>query len=213
MRRVFGLESGWQRLKGFYFAIPARRARPASVIFNTFKTLVQSGLLWLVFLGVGPFCAFEVESKLRLGGWPVPRFGVPLVGCVSLFCGGWLVAWSSAWVLIRWGQGTPLPLDATNRLVVRGPYRWIRNPMACASLVQGVAVGLALGSPLVLLYVLCGALMWNTLARPWEEADMEARFGVQFQNYKQAVRCWLPRLYPYSPDEPNTASSTRAQRT
>lgn len=85
--------------------------------------------------------------------------------------------------------------------------------MACASLLQGVAVGFALGSPLVLLYVLCGALTWNTLARPWEEADMEARFGDAFVNYKQAVRCWLPRLHPFSPDEPDAASSPLAERT
>lgn len=123
MRRVFGMESGWRRVKRLYFAIPTRRAKPASVAFNLFKTLVQSVLMWLVFLGIGPFCTLFVESKLRAGGWPMPRFEVPLVLCIPLFCGGWLAAWSSAWVLVRWGQGTPLPLDATNRLVVRGPYR------------------------------------------------------------------------------------------
>ncbi len=73
--------------------------------------------------------------------------------------------------------------------------------MACASLIQGVAVGLALGSPLVLVYVLCGALAWNFGARPWEEADMEARFGEEFQRYTNAVRCWIPRLRPYSSQE------------
>ena len=202
MRRFFGLASGiWRRLKRAYFAIPVRRARPASIAFNTFKTLVQSLLMWLVFLGIGPLCVWAIESKLRLCGWPVARFWAAPEGAMGLFCLGWCVAWTSAWVLIRWGQGTPLPLDATNRLVVRGPYRWIRNPMAFASLIQGVAVGLALGSPGVLAYVLCGALAWNFGARPWEEADMEARFGEEFKRYKNAVRCWIPRLRPYSPNQ------------
>lgn len=162
--------------------------------------------MWLVFLGIGPISARFIESKLLSFGWPMPRFQVPLSLPVSLFCLGWLVAGRSAQVLVCHGQGTPLPLDATNKLVVRGPYRRVRNPMAASSLLQGVAVGLGLGSPLALLYVACGVLLWNFGARPWEEADMEARFGDEFRRYKRAVRCWLPRLRPYSPDEPQTTN-------
>ncbi len=90
MRRVFELASDvWRRLKRVYFAVPARRARPASVSFNAFKTLVQSLLMWLVFLGIGPFYAVAVESKLRLWGWPLPRFAVSLTLAAPLFCAGW----------------------------------------------------------------------------------------------------------------------------
>jgi protein-S-isoprenylcysteine O-methyltransferase Ste14 len=47
-----------------------------------------------------------------------------------------------------------------NRLVVAGPYRWVRNPMALASIAQGVAVGLILSSWLVVVYAVAGALLW-----------------------------------------------------
>jgi len=198
MRRFLRLQSDvFQFLNQTARLIPARRARPASWAFNLWKTFVQSALMWLLFLGALPLVVREVESWLLEHGWPLRRFKAPLTLAVALFGGGWMVAWSSAWVLVRWGDGTPLPLDATNRFVVRGPYRWVRNPMAFASLLQGSAVGLALGSPLVLFYVLCGAWMWNYGARPWEEADLEERHGEEYRTYKAAVRCWLPQLRPY----------------
>jgi len=198
VRRFFRLQSElFQLINQTARLIPARRARPAPWAFNLWKTLVQSALMWLLFLGVLPLIVREVESWFLEHGWPLRRFKAPAQFAAMLFVGGWMVAWSSAWVLVRYGDGTPLPLDATNNFVVRGPYRWVRNPMAFASLLQGSAVGLALGSPLVLFYVLCGAWMWNFGARLWEEADLEERHGDDYRAYKAAVSCWLPRLRPY----------------
>ena len=185
------------RLKAFYWALPARRARPASVGYNLAKTLAQTLLMWTAFLLIGPLVAWQIESWLLARGWPLSRFAPPIVVAVALFIFGWIVAWWSAWVLVRWGDGTPLPLDSTNKLVVRGPYRWVRNPMAASSLLQGAAIGLGAGSPLILIYIVAGAWIWNVLARPWEEADMRARFGADFDRYQKSVRCWWPRFAPY----------------
>lgn len=185
------------RLKAFYWSLPSRRARPASWKRNLAKTLVQTLLMWTAFLLIGPFIAWQIESWLPEQGWPLARFKQYFILAIALFIFGWLIAWWSAWVLGRWGDGTPLPVDATNKLVVRGPYRWVRNPMAAGSLLQGAAIGFAVGSPLILIYILAGALMWNTLARPWEEADMRARFGTNCERYQKSVRCWIPRLSAY----------------
>lgn len=152
--------------------------------------------MWAIFLGAGPWMAYRLESWL---GFDRFRFDFPLALAVALFGAGWIVAWLSAYFIVTRGDGTPLPLDATNALVIAGPYRWVRNPMAFASLLQGAAIGLGAGSPLVLLYVLVGALMWNYGARPWEEADLEAKFGAPYARYKGEVSCWLPRLRPHSP--------------
>ncbi len=185
------------RLKAIYWALPSRRARPATVRYNLVKTLGQTLAMWTAFLLVGPFIAWQIESWLLRHPWPFGRFAPQLPLAVALFCGGWFIAWWSAWVLVRWGDGTPLPIDATNRLVVRGPYKYVRNPMAASSLLQGAAIGFGAGSPLITLYILVGALLWNTLARPWEEADMRARFGEDYENYRANVRCWWPRFSAY----------------
>jgi len=73
----------------------------------------------------------------------------------------------------------------------------VRNPMAMGSFAQGFAVGIFLGSPLVLIYVLIGTVGWNYFVRPWEELDLERRFGEPFVRYRDNVRCWVPRLRGY----------------
>ncbi len=58
-------------------------------------------------------------------------------------------------------------------------------------------MGLYLGSSAVLLYVIAGGVVWNFLVRPWEEADLERRFGDEYRAYRAQVRCWIPRRIPY----------------
>ena len=92
------------------------------------------------------------------------------------------------------GRGTPLPLDAAREMVTSGPYAHVRNPMAISGLAQGVAVGLWMRSPLVVLYALCGGPLWCWGVRPGEEAALEERFGEPYCAYRRAVRLWWPRL-------------------
>ncbi|HEX9998730.1 MAG TPA: isoprenylcysteine carboxylmethyltransferase family protein [Abditibacterium sp.] len=177
-----------------------RQAKPASARFNLLKTLGQSLLMWVVFLSIGPFVTFQIEEFFGLDRFRF-AFQFQILLGVTLFIGGWIVAWASAYFMVTRGDGTPLPVDATRRLVVVGPYRYVRNPMAFASLCQGAAIGLMAGSPLILVYIAVGALMWNYGARPWEEHDLEAKFGADYAHYKREVRCWTPRLRPYSPPD------------
>ncbi|WP_368073083.1 isoprenylcysteine carboxylmethyltransferase family protein [Curtobacterium sp. MCBA15_009] len=100
---------------------------------------------------------------------------------------------AAAAVMSTLGDGTPLPSASANRLVVAGPYRSVRNPMALAGITQGVAVGLLLGSWLVVVYAVAGSVVWNCVVRPLEEADLERRFGDDFRRYAAQVRCWVPR--------------------
>ena len=90
------------------------------------------------------------------------------------------------------GQGTPLPIDTARELVIVGPYRYVRNPMAIAGLSQAAAVGLFLGSPGVVLYAITGAVVWSVFVQPREEADLLHRFGVRYAKYRREVSCWIP---------------------
>ena len=174
-----------------------RPSRREDVRGNVRVTLVQSLVFWLVFLGAFPLAIHTLEARFSLptfapaagDGWPWLVFAA--AGSLGLFSGT---------TMARQGRGTPLPLDCPRRLVVEGPYRFVRNPMAVAGITQAIAVGLALGSPLTIVYSLAGAWLWNTAVRPIEEADLERRFGEDFVAYREAVRCWLPRWAPYPPE-------------
>lgn len=170
-----------------------REARPANWRWNVAKTLTQTVAFWTVFLFLIPAGFLELESALGLDGW---RFTGPAgtwVG-VALFCVGGALGLTSGLVMAVRGGGTPLPADCARELVVSGPYRYLRNPMAVAGLTQGFAVGLILGSPTVILYAVAGGPVWHVFVRPWEEADLEARFGEPYRRYRARVRCWWPRL-------------------
>ncbi|HEX8463465.1 MAG TPA: isoprenylcysteine carboxylmethyltransferase family protein [Abditibacterium sp.] len=191
------METFVARLKTQLFAVRGRAAKPASTRYNLLKTLGQTLAMWTVFLAIGPLIAFAIEDFTGLVRFRFAWRGQTLIGAV-LFLLGWLIAWTSAYFMVTRGDGTPLPVDSTRKLVVAGPYRWVRNPMAFASLAQGGAIGLIAGSPLVLAYIFAGAWMWNHLARPWEEHDLERKFGAEYARYKREVRCWIPRFKPYS---------------
>ena len=178
--------------------LQGREARPAPTAWNIAKTLVQALTIWALFLFLIPAKLVQQEHAL---GLTRAEFASPLsrtvggvlfvvIGAFGLSCG--------ILMAVR-GGGTPLPLDCTQRLVIAGPYRYVRNPMAIASFTQGGTVGIYLGSPLVLAYALAGAVFWHLVLRRWEEADLERRFGAPFRRYRAQVRCWLPRRTPYEP--------------
>jgi protein-S-isoprenylcysteine O-methyltransferase Ste14 len=157
---------------------------------NLAATLGQIVVFWGFFLGIVPVVLALLERRWELGvALPWPAVGVGAVILVLASAAGL----SSAYTMSTRGGGTPLPVAMPNRLVVAGAYRWIRNPMATASIVQGVAVGMMLSSWLVVVYAVAGALLWNYAVRPHEEADLEERFGEEYRSYRDAVRCWIPR--------------------
>jgi protein-S-isoprenylcysteine O-methyltransferase Ste14 len=178
--------------------IRGREARPASRSWNVVKTLSQTAVFWSVFLFLFPWGIFALEGEAGLGSW---RFGCSAGqwGGSLLFLLGGSLGLASGFVMATHGRGTPLPSDCPRELVVSGPYRYVRNPMAIGGLIQGVGVGIFLGSPAVVAYALLGGPVWHLLVRPWEESDLERRFGELYRRYHRAVQCWLPRWRGYRP--------------
>ncbi|HEX8236435.1 MAG TPA: isoprenylcysteine carboxylmethyltransferase family protein [Abditibacteriaceae bacterium] len=171
-----------------------RQARPADARWNIIKTLGQVVVFWSILLFAGPCLITIIEARLGLDRFSF-AYQRPLA--TFFFAGfGALGLWSGL-IMARLGQGTPLPVDSPRRLVVRGPYAFVRNPMAIASFGQGFAVALWWGSALVFAYVAAGIWTWQFLARPLEEEDMRQNFGAEFEQYSSHVRCWLPRRLPY----------------
>ncbi|SDW97710.1 Protein-S-isoprenylcysteine O-methyltransferase Ste14 [Arthrobacter sp. cf158] len=154
-------------------------------------TLGQMALFWGFFLLVVPVVISWLEQRWLVSLALPPLSGVIGVGILVLAS---CLGVASAVTMSSRGSGTPLPSAMPNRLVIAGPYRWVRNPMAVAGITQGVGVGLILGSWLVIAYALIGSLLWNYAVRPLEETDLENRFGAEFRHYRDSVRCWIPSV-------------------
>ena len=173
-----------------------REARPASRSWNVVKTLVQTTLFWATFLFLLPAGIVMLEHKFGFTAMQFGNAAARWTGAVLFLLGGSLGIVSGVTMAVR-GRGTPLPADCPSELVVAGPYCHIRNPMVIAGLSQGIAVGIFLGSPFVIGYAILGGPVWHLFVRPWEEADLEQRFGAPYSQYRAAVQCWMPRIRPY----------------
>jgi protein-S-isoprenylcysteine O-methyltransferase Ste14 len=168
-----------------------RVARPAGPAMNLAKTLVQLVVVWGFALGLLPWLAVQAEDAVGVPRWDWP--GRHAAGAAVFLLGSSLGV-ASAWVMATVGQGTPVPFDAARELVVAGPYRFVRNPMAVSAVVQMLGVALAYGSGATVGLAVGGGVLWNVAIRPGEERFLADRFGQSYETYRAAVRCWVPRL-------------------
>ena len=92
------------------------------------------------------------------------------------------------------GVGTPAPVAPTERLVVGGLYRYLRNPMYVAVVATIVGQAFLFGSPLLLLYAALVSAAFVAFVRWYEEPVLRRRFGAEYEAYRRAVPAWRPRL-------------------
>lgn len=165
-----------------------RTSRTAHRGMNLAKTLLQTIVIWTITLVVIPLVIVHAS-----GEWPPHLNPVHVaVGAAGLLLFSAFGVWSGLVMAVR-GGGTPLPLDAPRRLVVAGPYAYIRNPMAMSGLGQGFSVAIVLSSIAVAAYVAVGLFVWNYIVRPEEERFMRKVFKTDFERYRSNVGCWIPR--------------------
>ncbi len=152
-------------------------------------------LLAPIFLLLLPVLVVGLGARLdRWLLWPaiLPPPANLVVGCL-LIVPSWLFALWSVDRLFTVGRGTPLPLVATQRLVVEPPYTYCRNPMALGAigLYLGVAVAVRSLGAVVVVLVLAGVLLaYIKLA---EEREMEIRFGAEYRAYQRRTPFLVPR--------------------
>lgn len=182
-----GLPSHWFFVGPFRFQVADEQ--PGSRHLR--RSLVQLVVFWSTFFLLVPIVLVAAERRLDLAAsfldhplWTI--LGASLFGIGS--AGG---LWSCVTMALQ-GEGTPLPAQTARELVVAGPYRIVRNPMAVCGAAQTVGVGLIVGSWTVIVVGIAGACIWNVVIRPAEEADLAARFGTSYERYCADVRCWIP---------------------
>lgn len=160
--------------------------RTIIILPGTALVFIPIIIIWLA--SAGPWAA-EWTGTETAGFW---------VG-VLLFCTGLALAFWTVRLFIHVGQGTPAPWDPPKRLVVRGPYRYVRNPMITSVMLMLLAEALLFRSwPLAAW--LTGFFLINALYFPLvEEKGLEKRFGNDYLAYKRHVPRWFPRMTPWTP--------------
>lgn len=166
----------------------SRLLRAVLILPGTVLVLVPALLVW----------SFQ-STALRAApaGLDDPRFWL---GVLLLACGFALGVWTGR-LFVRVGRGTPAPWDPPARLVVEGPYRYVRNPMISGVLMMLAGEALLLGSwPIaawLLVFFLGNAIYFPQI----EEKGLRQRFGAAYDRYALNVPRRLPRLTPWRPPD------------
>jgi protein-S-isoprenylcysteine O-methyltransferase Ste14 len=92
----------------------------------------------------------------------------------------------------REGRGTPAPVAPTERLVVGGLYRHVRNPMYLAVIATITGQALLLARPVLAVWAAVVAATVVTFVRTYEEPELTRQFGAEYTAYRQAVPGWWP---------------------
>ncbi len=132
-------------------------------------------------------------------GWSLsfPLNLLPTILGALLICIGLMLLYKTISLFATVGQGTLAPWNPTRKLVVKGIYRYVRNPMISGvlSMLLGeifVSGSRALVSWFVIFWIL--NLIYIPLV---EEPSLERRFGASYREYKKYVPRWIPRISPW----------------
>jgi protein-S-isoprenylcysteine O-methyltransferase Ste14 len=161
------------------------------------KSLVGALLFFGAFVVALPWVAHSLSPTIL----PVPR-GIRIWGGGALFAlgvSGWLICLDA---FSRQGRGTPAPTDAPSRLVTRGLFSFLRNPIIASELMVLWGVALYVASAGILLYAVAATVGAHFIVIRVEEPTLRKRFGESYATYCRKVPRWFPRLRPWrSPGE------------
>jgi protein-S-isoprenylcysteine O-methyltransferase Ste14 len=155
----------------------------------------------LPFLGavVVPAAIVLLTESVDVGwGLPAAVAWMPVAVGLALIGAGLLLMYRTISLFAREGEGTLAPWDPTQRLVVLGPYRHVRNPMISGVLSILLGEAALCGSPPLLVWFAAFFAVnaaWMPLV---EEPGLERRFGDDYLRYKRAVPRWVPRPRPWT---------------
>ncbi len=125
----------------------------------------------------------------RPATFAAPQLGGLLIGTLGAAIALWCI---SAFIVI--GRGTPAPFDPPRRLVVRGPYRFVRNPMYIGAALALAGAALFYKSVTLLAHSCVFLVTTHLFVIAYEEPTLGGKFGPDYDDYRRHVRRWLPRF-------------------
>jgi protein-S-isoprenylcysteine O-methyltransferase Ste14 len=151
------------------------------------RLLLRIPVPWVFVLGYLAGVVVEAASGVPARGLQLSH--VRLVGAVVFAIGAVLAAWGL--LTFRKARTTTVPGERSSQLVMRGPYRFTRNPMYVGLTLAyiGEAGILAQVWPLVLLPLVIAYVHWVVI--PLEESTLADAFGPAYEQYRARVRRWL----------------------
>lgn len=160
---------------------------------NTVKTFMIGGSFIMCLWGVFPYLIHRFIDPF-FGRWSL-LFSRWLGGIFS--CLGYALAVWCVMLFIREGKGTPLPFAPPRRLVIVGPYLFVRNPMVLGTVLFLLGSAMAFESYGLLFYAIAIFVIMHFFVLI-EERSLLRRFGASYAAYAKEVPRWWPKIKPFT---------------
>ena len=149
-------------------------------------------LIWSVFVpgSLTVLIPYLLLSS-RIEFLPVTLSSFRYAGIIPILLGTLLYLWC-AWDFTFVGKGTPAPFDPPKEIVVRGLYRFVRNPMYVAVILALIGEAVFFESTAILIYASIVFLVFHLWVIYYEEPTLKRKFGESFTQYCQNVSRWIP---------------------
>jgi protein-S-isoprenylcysteine O-methyltransferase Ste14 len=135
----------------------------------------------------------------------ITRFSIPaheplwqIAAAAALVALGLVPLFESVVRFVHVGRGTLVPTAPTERLVVSGIYRYVRNPMYAGVITSIAGEVLLFGSREMVIYLISVSLAIHLFVCFYEEPTLTRRHPADYPIYKRNVPRWLPRRTPWS---------------
>jgi protein-S-isoprenylcysteine O-methyltransferase Ste14 len=157
-------------------------------MFVAFRTLTYATLFVGFLLVYLPSRVLLWSGIVRPAAMQAPQ----IAGIVIATIGAGIAAWCIV-TFVHIGKGTPAPFDPPRRLVVQGPYCFVRNPMYIGGALTLLGAALFYRSLFLLGYGCIFLLVACLFVLFYEEPTLRRTFGPDYDAYCHRVSRWLPR--------------------
>ena len=116
---------------------------------------------------------------------------------ILILISGILLFTKTVFLFFKFGNGTIAPWDPPKKFIIRGPYRYVRNPMLIGVNLILISEYLILNSLIIFIWSSIFIIINLIYHKFKEEKKLELRFGNSYTEYKKNVSAWIPRIKPY----------------
>jgi|SRR5215471_11603613 len=159
-----------------------------TALFAALRTLFFATLFFWLWMILGLW-ASRFDGTF---GGPLPSWTSP-IGIVLALAGAALALTCAGLFAIR-GKGTPAPFDPPRSLVAFGPYRAIRNPMYVGGWLIIAGSALIARSSSVFVFSFAFLVLAHVFVILYEEPTLTSKFGAAYEQYRNSVPRWIPKL-------------------
>ena len=162
-------------------------------LFPRLLALIPAGIIFICLI---PLLLVKTMPQLdAILHLPSIHFGIIsyIIGGILILVGIYFGWWSIGMQLFE-AKGTPLPVMATQKLLISGPFIYCRNPMTFGTICAYTGVAIAVGSISSLLIVFLFGGLLITYLKNIEEEELTERFGEDYVAYKTQTPFIIPDL-------------------